>query len=125
MKNDWKLESTQSTNIDNNESPIPVSQLFTAAMKEFLANNDLLREIIKNDATEAVRFQKDDIQTLITKNLGTKEIRSLIYAIARKTCNAFAASWEHLYAEEYNKKFTNEDDKSENLYHEEEPYDGG
>ena len=42
LNNDGKLESTQSTDIDNDESPIPVTQLFTAAMKEFLTTNDLL-----------------------------------------------------------------------------------
>lgn len=66
--------------------------LFTTAMKELLVDNHLLRELIWIDAVEAVRFQKDDIQSLITKNLGTKDIRSLINAIATKACNSFAAS---------------------------------
>ena len=74
--------------------------------------------------TEAVRFQKDDIQSLITKNSGTKEIRSLIDAIARKACNAFAASQENSYADDYNNKSKADDKKSEILHNEEEYYKG-
>ena len=60
----------------------------------------------------------------MTKNLGTREIRSLIGTIVRKACNTFAASWEHSYTDEYNDKFKEEDDKSENSHHEEVHYEG-
>ena len=85
-------------------------------MKEFLAKKNLLRELIQKDAAEAIRFQKDNIQSLITKNLGTKESCSLIGAIATNTCNSFAASWDNSNNDGYNGKYKNGDEKSEKFY---------
>lgn len=62
--------------------------LFPTAMKEFLTDNNLLWELIRIDNVEAICFQKEDIQLVITKNLCTTETRNLIAAIATKaqTC---------------------------------------
>ena len=77
-----------------------------------------------NDAVEVIWFQKDGIQSIITKYLGTKELRSLITVIATKACNSFAAIWEHSDEDEYNDMDKNDNEKSEKLYNKEEHYNG-
>lgn len=91
----FELHGTRELADSREVQELKLATVFTTAIREFLTNNELLQELIRMDAAEAICDQKEDIQTVITKNLGNREIRTIINVIATKACNSFAVSWSN------------------------------